>query len=283
MGNSDYTTLRTASGRARGARDLPVPLLEELLRRPEDLLWRHIDRSVKIDHGSLIVEAELPLAGGNLRVAYKRYRARNWWKAFVNRFRRSRARRGWNLGHALIGRRIATARPVAMLEPRGGCRRGQSYLATEWIENAENLHLWGWRLADCENRLRLRLAAICAESLGRLIGRMHATGISNRDLKAANLLVAGRCDRLATYLIDTDGMKIRRRLSASRRAADLARLAVGLQAHAWVSRSVCWRFVRAYVTEFPQGTAAAKPLWRDVVRHGHRIIRRKHRQGERVL
>ena len=41
-----------------------------------------------------------------------------WWKTLCGRFRRSRARRGWELGRALLARGIATPRPLAACEPR---------------------------------------------------------------------------------------------------------------------------------------------------------------------
>ena len=283
MGHRDYRALHTSSGEAYGVHDLPPTQLNRLLQDPEELLWRNLDRPVKIDYGSLMVEAELPLAQGPVHVAYKRYRPRNWWKSFCWLFRRSRARRGWHLARLLVARQIATARPLLMCEPRRSWFSRTSYLATEWIKSAENLHLYGWRLADRPIRERLRCAAQCAESLGRLIGRMHARQIAHRDLKGANLLVGQQGDRTATYLIDTDGVRICRRLTAGRRAANLARLAAGIEAHPWLTRTVCCRFLRAYVGQFSPGTVAWKPLWRDVARRSRRIVRRKRRRGEQVL
>lgn len=288
MGQRDYTTLRVAGAAAYGVLDLPEVELSTLLTDPERLLWQNINRPVKIDHGSLMVEAELPLAGGSVHVAYKQYRPRNGWKAFCWLFRRSRARRAWQLGRELIARQIATARPLLMCEVRGGRFRRRSYLATEWIESAENLHLYGWALAGRPDRDRLRRAARCARSLGRLVGRMHARGVAHRDLKAANLLVAERGDSadgepMGTYLIDLDGVRIRRRVHRGRRAADLARLAAGIEAHPWLTRSVSCRFLHAYAAQFPPGAVAWKSLWRDVARRSRRIVRRKRRRGEEVL
>ncbi len=251
-----------------------------LLRDPEALLRRHFDRPVKLDHGSVIVEAELPFADGPVHVALKQYRPRNRWKAFSGLFRRSRARRAWELARALVDRQIDTARPLLMCEPRSS---GRSYLATEWIAASENLHLFGWRLAECTIDARLRSAGRCAASLGRLIGRMHARGIAHRDLKAANLLVVERPEETATYLIDVDGASIGRRVSPRRRATDLARLAAGLEAHPWVSRTVCCRFLRAYAAQFPLGTIAWKSLWHDVAAGSRRIVLAKRRRGRRVL
>ena len=283
MGEHDDTILRGVGGRACGVHDLPEAELARLLGDPDALLWRHLDRPVKIDRTSLIVEAELPLGGRMVRVAYRQYRARSWWKSLLEGFRRTRARRSWDRARVLIDRHIPIARPVALCEPRCRWFSRRSYLATEWIDGGLNLHLYGWRLADCSDRQRLRHAAKCAESLGRLVGRMHAAGIANRDLKGANVLIAERGDRPATYLVDPDGVRVRRRLSASRRASDLARLAVALRAHPWVTRGVCWRFVRAYARAFPAGTIVLKSLWRDVARRSRHMESRMRRRGEPVL
>jgi len=164
----------------------------------------------------------------------------------------------------------------------------RSYLATQWIESSENVHFFGWRIANRPAAERLRLAARCAESLGRLVGRLHAGGISHRDLKAANLLVVPPRDgadasSLKTYLIDIDGMRVRRRLRSGRRAANLARLATGLEAHPWLTPSISCRFLRAYASAFPPGTIAWRPLWRAVQRRTRRLIRRMRRRGESVL
>lgn len=283
MGESDHTVLHASGGEALGVQGLPQAELRRLLDDPEALLWQNLHRPVKISHSSLIVEAELPLSGRAIHVAYKQYRPRNWWKSLCGLLRRGRARTAWHLGHHLLAREIPTARPLAMCQPGGSWFFRTSYLATEWIEAAENLHLFFWRLASRPIDQRLRCAALCAESLGRLVGRMHALQIAHRDLKGANLLVAHRGDQLATYLIDLDGVRFCRRLSPARRAANLARLAAGVEAHPWVTRTVCRRFLRAYADQFPSGAIDWKPLWREVAVRGRRIVQRKRRSGNQVL
>lgn len=275
--------LRTGRGWACGVGDLADGQLRRLLEDPDGLLWRHLDRPVKIDHDSLMVQAQLPLDRGPVPVAYKRYRPRNWWKSFCSLFRRSRARRAWRLGHALLARRISTARPLAVCEPRRPPVSGTCFLATEWIESAENLHLAGWQWKSRPGPERHRWAARCAESLGRLLGRLHALKFAHRDLKAANLLVVEDGPSVATYLIDLDGLRPRRRLSSRRRASNLARLAVGLHAHPWVSRTICCRFLRTYALQFPPGTINCKPLWHAVAAHTRRLTARQLRRGEQIL
>ncbi len=288
MDDREVTSLHGETGKVLGVRDVATGVLNGLLQDPDALLWEYFDEPVKIDHDCLIVRARLPLGRRSVAVAYKRYRPRNAWKWLCSFFRRSRARRAWRLGRALLVQGIATARPLAMVERRRGLLRRESYLATEWIEGAENLHLFGWRLAERPLDERLQCAGECAESLGQLIGRMHARQITHRDLKGANLLVgqtvegSGNSD-LTTWLVDLDGVRLTKRLSPARRAADLARLAAGLPAHPWVSRTVCWRFLRAYAAEFPSEAVDLKRLWYEVAARSRRSILRKRRGGKEVL
>ncbi len=283
IGDCGLIVLRTNAGRACGVRELHASRLRRWLAEPEEPLWRHLDCPVKISHSSMIVRGELPLSTGTLRVAFKQYRPKNWIKAICWRLRQSRARNAWRAAHALLSRGIATARPLAMWEPRQGWLFRPSYLAVEWIHSAENLHLYGWQLAKQPVAQRLRLAASCAESLGRLIGRMHARRISHRDLKGANLLVTDDPHRPKAYVIDVDGVRICRRLSSARRAANLARLAAGMQSHAWLPRTVWCRFLRAYAAQFVVEHIQWKPLWREVAARSRRIRARKRRRGEPIL
>jgi len=281
--NREFVTLRSRSGIVHAVRDLRGDQLAQLATDPEGTLWDNLDRPVKLGHGSQMVEAELSLLRRSAHVAYKRYRPRTLWKAFCGLFRHGRAWKSWHRGHALHARHIATARPLAMVECRGLPHAGVSYLVTEWIEDAENLHLLGWRMADEPLPIRLHVASRCAESVGRLVGRMHAWQIFHGDLKAANVLISFDQDTPSTYLIDVDDVRICRRLSHRRRVIDLARLATGLAAHSWVSRTVCRRFFRAYASQFPPGTIAWKPLWRAVVKRSRGMAAKMRRRGQPLL
>lgn len=276
--NRDFTSVKTGRGEAHGVAGTDPEDLVCWLLAPDECLWRNLHRPVKLGHTSVVVEAE----AGACRVALKRCRARSWWKAVTGLFRPSRARRGWCMGHALRQRGIATPRPVALCEPSRPRLLRQTYLATEWIEGAENLHLWGWRIAATAPRERSRLAARCAESVGRLVGRLHAFGAVHRDLKMSNVLVARRGERVEAWLIDVDGVRIGRP-GRRRQEADLARLAVGLTAHPWVGRTLVLRFLRAYVRQFPRAQPVWKDLWRSVQGRSARAISKKGRRQEQVL
>ncbi len=261
--NRDYRSIHHEGVRLHALQDLPDDALLELSRCPDAPIWRHVEQPVKLSHSTLIVKATLPTRGGPMAVAYKCYRPRNGWKSLCRLFGRDRARRSWRLGQALFEREIPTARPLVMISPRRPWFGRRTYLATEWLEGAENLHLYGWRVAARDPQERSRRASQCARSLGRLLGRMHAWGISHGDLKATNLLVAERGDQLDTYVIDVDDVRLTRRLLPRSAAADLSRLAVGLAAHPWVTRTTCCRFLREYARNSPRRDRLEATLGRD--------------------
>jgi len=254
-----------------------------LQRDPDHLLWQNLHRAVKIDHTSLIVEAELPGSPKPIRVCYKRYRKRNLWKALCSMFRQDRALRGWRQGHALLSRKIPTSRPIVYYHPRSLKHFGDSYLATEWIEGAKNLHLWGWKLASLNIKKRLELANRCAKSLGNLIGKMHANKIVHRDLKGSNILVVEKGNDLKTYVIDVDGVQIERHLTTAQQVDDLSRLATGLAAHPWITHTVGYRFLCSYTDQFASNRPEWKHLWRKVAKKRYKMIARKRREGKQVL
>jgi len=278
--NRDFWALRDFCGRAHAVADFPEDQLVALLQSPDAILEQSHARTIKVDRSALVVRAELALSGGPVGVAYKQYRPRNRWKAFWGRFRRRRALRGWFFGNALVQRRIATARPLAALDFPS---RRRSYLATEWIAEAENLHEYGWRLAGCGEADRFRRACRAARSVGRLIGSLHAWQLTHGDLKGANVLVVEQEDGLPSYLIDVEDVRIGRRCDPRAQAADLARLATSLAAHPWVSRTVVCRFFRAYAGQFPRRIAPWKWLWRKAAARSRRMIARKRRRGSEIL
>lgn len=282
-GGNRFVVLRCREGIARAVADVDPGQLTRLVENPDGILRASLDRPVKLGHGSQVVEAEFAMRDRGVHVAFKRYRPRNAWKAFCSLFRLGRARRSWRGGQILLRNHIPTPRPLAVVECHGWRRRGVSYLVSEWIEGAENLHLFGWRIAAEGPADRLHIAAACAEELGRMIGRMHNANISHGDLKAANILVRFSEDTLSTYIIDADDVCVHRRLDGRKQLADLARLATGLTAHAWVSRSVCMRFVRSYAGQFPPGQIDWKTLWREIVERSGRVSRKMQRRGERIL
>jgi tRNA A-37 threonylcarbamoyl transferase component Bud32 len=281
--NRDFQRLAAADGLAHSVRDFPSADLQRLLADPARPIHEHRHAPRKLSHSSLVMEARLPLADSPVAVAYKRSRDKSWWKAALGRLRAlahwpgGRARRGWQLGHALLERGIATPRPLAMIMPGAG--RGESFLATAWIEGALDLHQFAWRLAGLPAAERRRRTRQAAASLGKLIGRMHHWRISHRDLKGCNLLLVERLDGVDAWLIDLDAVRIGHWLSADARARDLARLAASALAHDWLTATDRLRFLRAYLRELDQ-PGDWRPVWRDVARRCGTLVRSMRRRGQ---
>lgn len=277
--NRDFRRIRRRGAVAFAVREFPREQLDSLLQDPAAPLRRHRDQPVKLGLGSVVVEARLPLAKQATHVAYKRSRPRTWLKRLLAGLRRNRSLAGWQTGHALLARGIATARPLAAIQPSKFA--ADSFLATEWIEGALNLHLLGWQLAADDPQRRHLRACRVAESLGRLIGRMHAWRISHGDLKGCNLVAVDNGERVATYLLDLDSVRFLCRMTPARQANDLARLAASIEAHPWLSRTVRLRFLRAYLAELNAGTPW-KQLWRQTSQRAVLIVDRFRRVGRSI-
>jgi serine/threonine protein kinase len=286
--NRDFYRLRVGRATAWAVCDVPRAALRSLAAAPERLLLGNMGRPYKLAHRSVVVRAEMDSGGAAAAVAYKRVRAKNWWKAILFLFCPSPAWQAWRHGHSLLLRGIATARPLAVIERRWWGLRGESYLATEWIEGAVNLHVYAWRLADRPHAERRRRSRQVAESLGRLLGRLHAWQLSHRDLKACNLLVRERPDGVDCSMIDADSVRVWRRVPDWFKALNLARLATSQMAHPWVSRADRLRFLRAYLAESAQlggdwRPADWKQVWRRVARATERTTRRLTRGGRKLV
>ena len=281
--NREFYRLAGLAAQGHAVTDFPYAEFKRLLAEPERLLADGVHRPLKLAHRSVVVQAELSLASGAVRVAYKRVRAKNWWKALAFFLRRSPALDAWRLGHALLLRGIATARPLVVCETKGFGLGRDSYLATQWIEDAINLHLYCWKLARSPADERRRRTRQAATALGGLLGRMHAWHISHPDLKGCNLLVAERPEAVEAFLIDLDGVRLSRGFGGGVRARNLGRLATSLEAHPWVTHGDRLRFLRAYLREAALPAGDWKRIWRAAAAASRAITRRLTRRGRQVV
>jgi hypothetical protein len=276
-------TVRTPAATLWSDPCVPENVRKTIAGDPNRFIRAAAARPMKIGRETLVLQTELPLESGSLAVVVKQYNPSSLWKSLAAWLRPAKAARNWTKAEFLFAQDIATPRPLMACRGSGFWPRGGSFLVSECIGGSENLHLFGWRIAEWPVAERRRVAGACAEQLGRLIGRIHAAGAAHRDLKAANFLVREEDAGLETWLVDLDGLRIGRRIDFARQARDLARLAAGLVVHPWVTRSICRRFLRAYEEQFPQQTAAWKALWRSVAERAAQIARRKQDRGEGVL
>ncbi|MGH7136489.1 MAG: lipopolysaccharide kinase InaA family protein, partial [Pirellulales bacterium] len=286
--NRDFYRASQATAKAMAVADMPHEQLTRLLEVPHAPLEANTHRPYKLSHRSMVVQADLTLDGGGTLVAYKRVRPRNWWKTLLHYFRRNPALAAWYYGHALLLRGIATARPLAVVQQQRLGLPADGFLATEWIAGASNLHFYLWQLAERPLAERRRRTRQVCESLGRLLGRMHAWHVSHRDLKGCNILVVERDHTVDCYLIDADSVHLPYRLLPLFRRFNLGRLAASMEAHPWVSRGDRLRFFRTYLSELRRGDPTAWPAdwkqgWRAVAKATRSIIRRLRRNGREIV
>lgn len=294
--NRDFHHLQTPQGSLFATVDFHTAQLQQILANPDAIVQRFQHWPAKISHSSVVVRAALGVGEQPMMVAFKRSRARRGIKRLL-RWRTSRALHNWRTANALLQRGIPTARPLLMCESA----TGKSYLATQWVEGAENLHLFGWQMREWEEPARRRGARHLATSLGKLVSRLHAWNFAHRDLKACNLVVVrppastGDCpdspDDFELMMIDLDGVRLKWYLTERTRIANLARLALSAQLHPWLSRTFFLRVLHTYLSELPPNTggipqrpdkATWKKLWRKIASHHNSLLAEKQRRGRIV-
>jgi tRNA A-37 threonylcarbamoyl transferase component Bud32 len=204
------------SGRSLAAFERAArPPLEWLVRRGaiDGALSTILD-----DPDGVVDRASSPLKRGRsatvVRVApyvLKRFQQKRPWNRVFDRIREDRGRRSLGLAAALEAAGVATPRVVATARRIRFGLVACAYLVTEELATATTL----LALIDTGG-----IGDGVLEEVGAAISRIHAAGLSHRDLKASNLMIdaAGR-----VFFVDLDGVR-RRRVTKTRRDADLSRL-----------------------------------------------------------
>jgi len=255
--------------------------LIRLVDYPELPLRMNTRQTVKVDQNVLVVQADLPVGHGMLPVAYKRIRRLGWLKKLTGFIRVNRTLRAWRLGQAFLDRGIATARPLAVVVPRRPLIESDSFLVTEWIEGGLNLTDFCRRVEELPASTQPRLLRAAAFRLGDLLGRMHAAGITHRDLKPGNLMLVPRDGDVTAYVIDLDGAALHRRVPSRLRLKNISRLALGAESFGNVSSALRRRFLVAYLTAVGETSRDWKSTWRDLATLTIRRRQRKQRIAAR--
>jgi len=166
--------------------------LDRLLRNPDELL---ADGEMLKD-GSSATVVKVNIDGRNLVV--KRYNIKNFRHGLRRCLRPSRAFVSWKMGQRLNWWRIATPKPVAMVEKRSFGLRSTAYFISEYVVgNSAYDYLRRPEIPAAELERWLQQFTI-------LLTQLRNLGLSHGDFKATNFL-CGTDSRL--YLLDLDAMR----------------------------------------------------------------------------
>ncbi len=254
----------------------------EALADPDALFTGGDANVIKDSPSSYVVRRSLRMGTTEIDVYVKRPRRKHVIRWVIDLFRHSRALRGFYLGHALLGRHIYTAIPMAAMEKRRWGFLVDSILITERVKgmhlNRFLNHYLGGEQPDGSPTERKRLARQVLWKLGRLLRRLHEEKFAHRDLKASNLLV--HWDGIPDHspeviLVDLDGVNRVRRVTHRQQFRGLMRLNVSLLECPVVNRAGRLRMLLGYLRSPGTGRINFKPYWRFLQDWSGRKIRRQ--------
>lgn len=180
------------------------------------------DTEILLDRRNRVGVVALPQQDeSKVDIVIKEFRSRG-----VNRlkslFLRGKAVKSWRGAVALVERGIETPPPVAYLERRKGLFLDQSFFLAERVGGVEEIRFLFPKLPPSELR-RLLI------SLSQHLSTCHKKGILHRDLSDGNILVKkDKQGEFSFYLIDTNRIRIKKRIGPLSRIKSLIRLGVPL-------------------------------------------------------
>ncbi len=195
------------------------PVFLEVISRPEKL-WSRPGMELFLDGRNRVGATRIPVSSGRLKeIVVKEFKPRGFVR-LKSLFQPSKAARAWRGAWALMERNLKTAPPAAFLEKR---KRGliiRSYFLTERIDGAEEVRGHFRSLGPAE--LEPLLAALAGH-----LSLCHDRGILHRDLSDGNILVRkDDSGGFTFYLLDTNRIRLPKKLGALRRAKNLIRLGI---------------------------------------------------------
>jgi tRNA A-37 threonylcarbamoyl transferase component Bud32 len=275
--NKYFETYEAPLAKGIAARDLDPDEFRAILNDPDGPFGQASTTILKDSRTTTVAELTLRVNGNPTSVIYKRFNRKKWLDPLLSLFRPSRAWRSWQAGQDLAARGIPTPRNLAYLARMRAWRTSfftgflphETYLITVKEEGVVDLSTYVRdhlpKLPLEVRRARIRRLTV---SLAQLLRSLHQRSLSHRDLKASNILIkvdaASEADELS--LIDLVGVRRLHPLPWRRKAQNLARLSLSLDAVPGRTRTDALRFLRVYL---PWGLSPLndwKSLWRSIGR-----------------
>ncbi|HTD66688.1 MAG TPA: lipopolysaccharide kinase InaA family protein [Candidatus Limnocylindria bacterium] len=198
-----------------------TPEVEAAMRDPNEFLTR----------AKVLKAGRSATVGAAHGLVLKRYNFKKPLNLLKDLFRGSRGRRGFRKAYHLELCGFPTPRVIAAGERRVLGFPIRSYVLMAEVRDAVDAGRWSGETPH---------------TLAHFIARLHEEGFTHRDLKQTNILF----DRDGgPHLIDLDGLEFTDVLKASKAAADLRRLAKGMDDAGKLTRRNVFTFLRIYCRE----------------------------------
>jgi len=259
------------------------------LARPEDWFTPD-DRSkvIKDSRTAMVCRKRLTIGENRtLETVCKRSLPRTLRKRLQSLVRTSRPMLTWQRANALLHRQIPTARPLAVVERHRFGLLTDSFIVTEYLEHALDLDtLLTLRLRDVSPALQRRVKDAIIRDLAAVLRRLHERGFTHRDLKAPNVMVQWSPEEIEpprVLLVDLDGLKRVRRVSARKQIRALTRLNISLDHCTRATMTDRIRFLKYYLRRLGNPDPDWKPLWREIAAHSKRQQRRRRQRQRKLL
>jgi hypothetical protein len=192
--------------------------LEKL--RQFDQLLQGSSHQILFDGRNRLSVIPFPVAEGKtINIVVKEFFARGLNRAKTI-FLPSKAQKAWWGGVALMTREISTPVPVAYLEKKPSLFVDEGVYLSVLEEGVEEIRYLFLRLSQAE-------LFLLVQALAHHLQCCHKKGILHRDLSDGNILVKKNALNERTFfLIDTNRIRVKKRIGILRRIKNLSRLGV---------------------------------------------------------
>ncbi len=180
--------------------------------------------------------------GGQIEIVVKEFCPRGIDR-LKSLFLPSKTRRAWAGAQTLKAGSIGTPIPVACLEKKGRFFLEKGYFLTERVEGVEEIRTLFRRCPLPELHALL-------SSLAAFLRAVHDRGILHRDLSDGNILVKRERDEaFCFYLIDTNRIRVKKRINLLKRTKNLIRLGIPSQSQP------------LFLAQYLEGSTVRRHLW----------------------
>jgi Lipopolysaccharide kinase (Kdo/WaaP) family len=249
--------------RARGLAALGQAAIVGFRENP-DLLFQEGDIRFWRQRSKASRAAVVNLSVGGKMTAYDVRETRRpvGWRDFVFGWEWSSTRRAWEMGHALIRRRIGTVRPLLYLRCRTvSCVR--EFLVTEPPDGMVTLSVFlAHRLPGMTTPDREEWIDRLSRRLARLLNRLRQFSLLHGQLNAGNILVGAEPGDARVQLGGAHHISRKRRIGPRQIEVELSKFQASLEAIPEIRFVHRMRFLKSYLGDHP--ISDSKRLWKAI-------------------